>query len=125
MNWFNILIIAAISIVCYYLPKEFSNSFRRKHGSSPISWPFAIVSAVLLLLSFILGDNNELVFWLLFCVFALFFLFVLFYCASVAARAGASVGEIILTIILQIFATAGIAIVVLLVLGSIGKKRKR
>ena len=124
----KVLIIAAIIGICYYIPKGFNDFFEEKYGTNAISWPLAAASIIILVLSVFLGCNGGWVFWILFSIFVLFLVFSLFCCVKNANKAGASAAEIVFAVIMQILATAGIAIFVILIFGAfsnLDKKRKK
>lgn len=124
----KILIIAAIIGVCFYIPKGFNEFFEGKYNTQAISWPLAAISALLLILSVILGCNGGWVFWILFSIFILSLVFSSFCCAKNAKTAGASTIEAIFAIIMQLLATAGIIVFVVLLfaaLRNLDKKRKK
>ena len=124
-----VLICAVVMGVFYYLPKAFNESFKRKYGYDVRSWPLAALSAVLVVAGLLMMDadiGNLL--YVLYAVFGLIFAGVLFYCGYNAGAAGGSVLEVLLAVLLQIFATAGVVVFILLIVGTImnsGKKRKR
>lgn len=126
----TLLIVVIVALIGYFFPKAYNEYFYGEYRQKVVSIPLASATAVFLALWLILMDFGGFWYWaLLICSILLFVVSVL-HAVYTGVVAGASVFEIIVAVLAQVFAIAGIAILIIgvfaLVMEAVGQsKRKR
>ena len=126
----TLLIVVVVALIGYFFPKAYNDYFDGEYRKKIVSIPLASTTAVFLALWLILMDFGGFWYWaLLICSILLFVVSVLRVIYN-GLSVGASIFEIIVAVLAQIFAIAGIAILIIgvfaLIMEATGqKKRKR
>ena len=125
-----LLIVVTIALIGYFFPKRYNDYFYSEYHENAVCMPLAIATAVFSSLWLVFMDLDG--FWYWFLLIASIVLCVVSILRTVYVGISVSAGafEIVIAIIAQIFATAG---VIILILGTLllimelfgGKKRKR
>ena len=126
----KLLIVGAIVLVGYYFPKSYNEYFRNKYHEAVVCTPLAVSTAIAAVLWLLFMDQEGFWYWA-FLIAAISLCAVsVIYAISIGCRAEAGVFEIIVAVLAQIFATAGVTVLILVIIGFImelfgGKKKRR
>ena len=126
----TLLIIGAVALIGYFFPKKYNESFYSQYHESIVSMPLAIVTAIFLALFLLLMDLGGFWFWSLLIASIVLSLIGILYVIYIGWKVNASPIAVIVAIVAQIFATAGVLILIIGVIAAImqifgGTKKKK
>lgn len=126
----TLLIVVILALIGYILPKKYDEYFYHKYHEKVVSMPLAIATAVSVTLWLLLLDFDGFWFWASLIVAILLCIASMLCVAYTAWQVRAGTLEIILVVLSQLFATAGVLILIIGVIAMImkmlgGNKKRR
>ena len=125
----TLLIIFMVALVGYFFPKKYNEYFYMEYHKNIVSVPLAITTAIVSSLWLLFMDSDGFWYWALLIISILFCIISIIYVLYVGWQVGAGAFEIVLAVLAQIFAIAGVIILILGVLSFVmelfGTKKKR
>ena len=124
-----LLIIVAVALIGYFFPKKYNQYFCGEYHKDAVSMPLAVATAIFSSLWLVFIDLDGFWYWFLLIVAIVFCIVSVLRTIYIGICAKASVFEIAIATIAQIFATAGTIVLILgiimLIVELFGGKKKR
>ena len=125
----TLLIIATVALIGYVLPKKYNEYFYGEYRENAVSMPMATVTAISFSLWLLFMDFEGFWYWFLLIASIIVCIISILYTIYIGISVRASSFEIVIAVIAQILATAGVIIlilgIILLIMEAFNKKKKK
>lgn len=126
----TLIVIAVVGLLGYFVPQKFNEYFMDEYHQKIISTPLAVTTAILVALWLILMDTSAFWYWALLIAAIVLCVISIIYVIYIGLMTRASIFEILIAIIVQMLAIAGVVIIVLGVVVLLmdlftGKKKRK